>query len=134
MYYKYSPEGTDKINLCKRSLKTGKVTVLHVFSDTKDVSCGIFTVIGDNIFYILSYYDGVNPAESIGTYVFNMKYGSITETDFSYSGVYAPVFIAVDDEHLLLKYTENGKVVYRYMKAIDFINKSMDFIDIKPSK
>lgn len=63
-----------------------------------------------------------------------MKDDSITEVDFSYSGVYTPVFAAVDDEHILLRYTEKGKVVYRYMKAVDFINKSMDFIDIRPSQ
>lgn len=134
MYYAFSSEGTDKINLCRRSLKTGKETILHVFSDTKNVSCGIFTVAGDYIFYMLSYYDGVNPSENRGTYVFNMKDESIIETDFSYSGVYAPISSSVDDEHILLDYAEKGKVVYRYMKAIDFINKSMDFIDIKPSE
>jgi hypothetical protein len=134
MYYAYSQEGADEIDLCKRNLKTGKETVLHVYSDTKDVSCGIFTVTDDYIFYILTYYDGVNPAEDRGTYVFNMKDKSITETDFSYSGVYTPVFTAVDDEYILLKYAEKGKIVYRYIRAVDFINKSMDFIDIKPSQ
>lgn len=134
MYYSYYTDSTDEISLCKRSLKTEKVTVLNIFEDAKNVSCSIMTVINDYIFYIISYYDGVNPAENRGTYVFNMKDNSITETDFSYSGVYAPIFTAVDDEHILLKYTEKGKIVYRYIKAIDFINKTMDFIDIKPSK
>jgi len=134
MYYSYFNEGTEEINLCKRSLKIGKETTLHIFEDSKNVSCGLFTVTGDYIFYRLIYYDGINPSEDRGTFVFNMKDNSIIEVDFSYSGVYAPVFSAIDDEHILLKYTEKGKIVYRYMKAVDFIHKSMDFIDIKPTE
>ena len=134
MYYSYFNEGTEEINLCKKSLRTGKVTTLHIFKDSKNVSCGLSAVTGNYIFYRLLYYDGVNPAEDRGTYVFDMKDDSINEIDFSYSGIYTPVFAAVDDEHILLRYTEKGKVVYRYMKAVDFIDKSMDFIDIRPSQ
>ncbi|MFA7673451.1 MAG: hypothetical protein WCY62_06320 [Clostridia bacterium] len=134
MYYMRPTEGIDEIALCKRSLKTGNENILYIYNNTMNESYDIFTVIDDYIFYNIIFYDGVNPAEDRGTYVFDMNDESITKTDFSYSGVYAVVFTTVDDEHILLKYTEKGKIVYRYMKVNDFINRSMDFIDIKPAK
>lgn len=134
MYYTRPTEGTDEIALCKRSLKTGNENVLCIYNNTMNESYDICTVIGNYIFYTIIFYDGVNPAENRGAYVFNMNDESTTEIDFSYSGVYAALFTAVDDEHILLKYFEKGKIVYRYMKVNDFINRSLDFIDIKPAK
>lgn len=132
MYYSYTPDGADHTQLCKRNLKTNKETVLLLIENSENVTCGLSDVTEDYMIYSISYYDYVNPAEDRGSFAFNMKDNSIKEVDFSYSGIYARVYKVLEDDYLLLRFYEEGKSAYRYIKTEDFINQSLDYVEVRP--
>jgi len=132
MYYSYTPDGADHTQLCKRNLKTNKETVLLLIENSENVTCGLSDVTEDYMIYSISYYDYVNPAEDRGSFAFNMKDNSIKEIDFSYMGTYARVHTVLDDDYLLFRFHEEGKSAYWYIKAEDFINKTLDYVEVRP--
>ncbi len=132
MYYSYTPDGADHTQLCKRNLKTNKETVLLLIENSENVTCGLSDVTEDYMIYSLLYYDNVNPAEDRGSFAFNMKDNSVKEVDFAYSGIYARVYKVLEDDYLLLRFFEEGKSAYRYIKTEDFINKSLDYVEVRP--